>query len=200
MVDEEISLKNEEEDGDNLIEDVEYSRKSEFSKATVVKEAISKIQETRSQEMKPGYWNIITLPNGSIKKSYFPDARKQYIGSVEYLKGLLGYEVNASSKGKDAIKKFTNDKKTIFDKYSVIAQFDPKEKYIPEVDEVFPIEVILKDKMGRSLRKIWTEKQGIYNWKVQRYWDNLVEIYDRLFDALNLMIAEKEFFKPKSSY
>jgi len=150
--------------------------------------------------MKPGYWNIITLPNGSIKKSYFPDARKQYIGSVEYLKGLLGYEVNASSKGKDAIKKFTNDKKTIFDKYSVIAQFDPKEKYIPEVDEVFPIEVILKDKMGRSLRKIWTEKQGIYNWKVQRYWDNLVEIYDRLFDALNLLIAEKEFFKPKSSY
>jgi len=199
MVDEELSL-NDEDDDDNLIDDVEYSRKSEFSKATVVKEAISKIQETRSQEMKPGYWNILTLPNGSVKKSYFPDARKQYIGSVEYLKGLLGYEIKASAIAKKAIEEFNKDKKTIFDKYSISAQFDDKEKYISEVDEIFPIEVAVKDKMGRTIKKVWVEKKGLYNWKVQRYWDNMVEIYDKLFNALNLLIAEKEFFKTKSSY
>jgi len=54
-------------------DDIEYTKKSEFSKAKVVEDAIRKVEECRSQEMKEGYYNYSTSPNGDMKKVYIPD-------------------------------------------------------------------------------------------------------------------------------
>jgi len=200
MVDDELTVLNGDEEDENLLEDADYSRKAEFSKASVVEQAISKIKETRSQEMKPGYYNTIQLPNGSIKKTYFPDARKEFIGSVEYLKGLLGHEIRTSAKATAAVKKFEADMEIAFNKYSVSSFESEDEKYIPEVDEIIPTEVTIRDKNNRPIKREIIERQGLYNWRVMRYWNDLVKLYDNLFDTLNLLIAEKDFFRQKSSY
>ena len=81
------------EEGDEIIdESPEYSPKSDFSKAMVVKEAVSKCMEARAQEMKAGHWNIKVFPNG-VQKEYKSDTRKQYVSTVEALRNLMSPEI-----------------------------------------------------------------------------------------------------------
>ena len=100
-------------------DDLEYTKKSEFSKARVVEDAIRKVEELRSQEMREGYFNFITLPAGDIKKIYIPDSRKAFIGSVESLISILKPEIERNERMQGSLKKFKERKKSVFDKNAV---------------------------------------------------------------------------------
>lgn len=203
----ELDLNTDEDENLVELEDIEYSRKAEFSKAGVVQSAVAKIQEKRAQEMRSGYWNISVSKDGSTKKTYVPDTRREYIGSVEYLKGLLTPEIKTDKKGMESMKTIKKKKQELFDKYSInaINVFNNKiielqDKYIPEVDEMIPQEIIRRDKRFKIKGREIIQRKGLYNWKVKMYWDEMVKVYDKLFEVLNSLIADKAFFKSKSSF
>jgi len=195
------------EEDENLLEDAEYTKKSDYSTASLVSNAIEKIREKRGQEMKAGYFNIITRPDGSVKKEYVQDTRREYVGSVEFLRSLLAHEIESSEKAKTGIKNFMKLKKKCFEAYSVpairIVDGRVREqdfKYIPEVDEEIPTEQGLQHKSTFALRVNIQHKRGIYNPQVKAYWDDMVIVYDYLFQELTKLIAEKNHFKQRSSY
>lgn len=201
----EDSFDDEEESDDNLLADAQYSPKSDFNKATLVQSAISRVVESRSREMRSGYYNTLTLPNGSVKKQYFPDTRKEFVSSVEALKSVLSPEIETNGDIQKFLQEFQKRKKELFDIYSV-----PKVrvlpsgleitdiKYIPEVDEEIPVRTITqgsgRPKGGMSFKK------GLWNFEVGQYWDNMVELYTELYAQLNNLIAMKNYFKQATSY
>jgi len=197
---------NDEEDDENL-QEAEYHKKSDYSQAGMVSEAVTKIKESRGKEMKSGYFNITTQPNGSIKKEYVGDTRKEYAGSIEYLKSLLTNEIATSDRGTKALKEFQDKKKKCFEEYSVNLQviqegrvLTLKKKYIPEVNTSFFKENGFQNSRTHSLRIDIEEVKNIYNPMIKMYWDEMVEIYDYLFQELNILIAEKNFFKQKAGF
>jgi hypothetical protein len=208
MSDEEFdsAIDEEEPRDENDIEEGDYSKKSDFDKASIVQGAVQKVQETRSQEMKEGYFNILELPNGSIKKVYFPDTRQQYIGSVNYLKAVLSPEIRTNDNIKRFLVKFDKQKEELLNKYSVIRVttngndiIELKEKYLPRVDEEFPIKILVNTGNGKNRTNI-VFKRGLHNFNVRMYWDEMVELYDTLFCELNNLISEKNYFKRQTSY
>ncbi len=205
MVEEEI--KGEDDKGENISE-LEYSKKSEFSKANLVQEALVVVKERRSQEMKEGYYNFLPLPNGEVKKIYVPDSRKAYVGSVEYLKSILTPEIKVDVRMKRVLSKFGSKKRNNFNNNSVrriIFDGDSflltKDKYIPEIDDDYPI-IIQLTKGGRVTNKEIDNRSGYWNYNVRRYWDEMVLIYDFLFGELNLLLSTKKinYFKQKTGY
>lgn len=191
-------------------DDLEYTKKSEFSKAEIVKDAIKKVEDTRCQEMKEGYYNYSTSPNGDTKKIYIPDTRKVFIGAVECLRCILKPEIERDGRMQKVLIKFKEKKDKLFEKYSVkiIIEDNHKiilldEKYIPEIDELIPVMVSEIDNRRRETgRKGIDYKKGIYNFNVRRYWDDIVKLYDYMFEELNVLIASKKvnFFKQGASY
>lgn len=199
---------NADEEDENLAE-ADYSRKSDFSKARVVEDAIRKVQELRSQEMIKGYYNFITLPSGDLKKVYVPDSRKAFIGGVESLKSILAPESLLDDKMKDVLKEIEDKKEELFNVYSIerviLVGMDLKEtgkKYIPEVDEGYPVRVIKKKPNSTSNMVGFTEQVGYWNFNVNQYWNQMVELYDKLFGELNLLVSRPKinYFKQKSGY
>ena len=197
---------NDEEDDENL-QEAEYHKKSDYSQAGMVSEAVTKIKESRGKEMKSGYFNITTQPNGSIKKEYVGDTRKEYAGSIEYLKSLLTNEIATSERGKKALKEFQDRSKKCFDNYSVNLQVIRNErvvtlnkKYIPEMDTAFFKETLMQDRKTLRVRIDIEQTRGVYNPAIKMYWDEMVEIYDYLFQELNILIAEKNFFKQSAGF
>ena len=201
-----MAKSNDDED-DNIIDEAEYSNKSDFSKAFVVQTAVQKVFDLRSNEMREGYNNFITLPTGETKRIYVPDTRKAFIGSVESLKSLLAPEINLDSRVKKSLKKFYSKKNKLFNKYKVrkinaegleIKKTD--EEYIPELDEEIPyIAVSTNPQAKRSNRTIQFQK-GYWNYKVKKYWDDMIKVYDYLFTELNILISNRNYFKQKSTY
>lgn len=191
---------------ENVLEDAEYSPKSDFNKATLVQSAISRVVESRSKEMRSGYYNTLTLPNGSVKKQYFPDTRKEFISSVEALKSVLSPEIATNEETKRFLTEFEKKKQILFDEYATQkVRVTPMGlditdiKYIPEVDEDFPINIIVVDNSGSTKRRI-DFKRGYWNFEVKQYWDKMVLLYDELYAQLNILIALKNYFKQGTSY
>lgn len=206
MVNEEYLETNQEDEDENLLEDIGYSKKSDFNKATIVQAAFEKVKEMRAREMKEGYWNVITKLDGSTKKQYVDDTRKAYAGSVDHVKNLLSHEIKTEKTIQESIKEFELMKKGLFDKYAVpdwiITQNKivyTGEKYIPKIDEEIPVEIVTNNSGGASKISIGM-RRGVYNRNFNRYWDGMVLVYDYLFSELNMLVALKEYFKPKPSY
>lgn len=185
--------------------EAEYSRKSDFSKAEVVREQISLCNKTRSKEMKKGYFNY--TPDG--KKVYIPDSRKEWISSVKALMRLLTPEIRQSPKIKKRIKELLKKEKDLFEEYSYIPSKKVYDKngrivwkkienarpYIPEVDEE-----VIGDNPKKPQTLFVSRIPGLWNDKVCRYWDSLVELYDEIFSELNVLIDAKNYFKQKVNY
>jgi hypothetical protein len=205
MSDKDEILKEEEEEDENLLEDSDYSKKSDFNKASVVQDAVNKVKDMRAKEMRTGYYNYTYNKDGSMKKEYIEDTRKSYMGSVEYLRQVLSHELATEKRMITSLKTFEEKKKKLFDKYSIQV---PKrnngskissEKYIPEVGEEISVE-FLQNNLGSPTKHRDGVKKGEYDWEVNRYWSEMVEVYDYLFSELNILIALKEYFKQKSSF
>ncbi len=80
------------------IGEAEYSSKSDFSKAEVVKQQVMRCDECRSKEMKAGYFNYTS----DGKKIYVPDSRKEWISAVKALRRLMEPECRKNKDFKDA--------------------------------------------------------------------------------------------------
>lgn len=192
---------------ENLLEDAEYSKKTDFSKASLVEQAIAKIRDIRSKEMKPGYFNIMYLPDGSCRKQYIPDTRKEFCASVDYLLSILAHERGTDERIKGKMSKFNECKENLFKKYSVNVRRPNnsggveilKEKYLPEVDDSILIQGVC-NRVGKSSLKEFRSVVGYYNYKVKSYWDDMLINYDFIFAELNILIANKNYFKTKTSY
>ena len=189
-------------------DDIEYTKKSEFSKAKVVEDAIRKVEECRSQEMKEGYYNYSTSPNGDMKKVYIPDSRKEFIGAVESLISILTPEIRRSNEMVKVLEYFKKNKQELFDKYAIKRIFKngnglkEGESYIPNIDDETPSMITQLDTRGFKLGSKVNYDKGVYNYNANSYWDGIVELYDFLFAELNVLISSKKvnFFKQGASF
>lgn len=187
----------------------EYSSKSDFSKAEVVKAQVMRCNENRSKEMKQGYFNY-TMDG---RKIYVADARKQWVSSVKALRRLLEPEAKIDKNFKDSEEKIMNKEKELFKKFAytpkrkkniidtqgnkkaVWVKIENRKPYIPEIDA----NLLADDEKNPNSSRI-KMKKGIWNHYVNLYWDFLVEVYDELFAELNNLIHKNNYFKQKVNY
>ena len=189
-------------------DDIEYTKKSEFSKAKVCEDAVRKVEECRSKEMKEGYYNYSTSPNGDMKKVYIPDSRKEFIGSVESLISVLTPEIERDERMQEVNKEIAERKQNLFKKYAVIRIYEDQtgivegEKYIPDLDDITPVKYGKLNARQQQIGTFIENKKGLYNYNVKCYWNGIVEIYDYIFAELNKLIASKKvnFFKQGASF
>jgi len=140
-----------------------------------------------------------------MKKEYIEDTRKSYMGSVEYLRQVLSHELATEKRMITSLKTFEEKKKVLFDKYSIQVPNRNNgskvstERYIPEVGEDIPVDYNFNS-LGNPTKIIHGTKKGECDWEVNRYWNEMVEVYDYLFSELNILIALKDYFKQKSSF
>lgn len=191
-------------DEEILIEDNEatYNLKSPFLKGEVVKDHVNRCLIARSKEMKKGYFNFSVSNSGEELKEYIQDTRKAFISSVSALKSLLYPEILSSeySKIKNQIIELEEEEEKIFEKYcykeKILVKNELKEtgdKYIPEEDE----EIFVKIKSSEGSK--YDKRKGVWNYKVNLYWNKLVDIYDKVFAILNKLVDELDYFNPESA-
>lgn len=197
---------NEEEKGDEYESDIaEYSLKSDFSKAKVVEEATKKCIDARGKEMKAGYYNTKLTKDGQPIRTWVEDSRQIYIGTVIALRNLLSPEIKNNENCKTSLKKLDEDKKKIFDNYCYTEKIQEKNKkgrmiwkdnsrkMIPEIDDV----VVVKNPGNPSMG---LRGKGHWNLYVNAYWNDLVDVYDKIFATLNNLIDSLNYFKHKTSF
>ncbi len=185
-------------------EEAEYSSKSDFSKAKIVYEAMTKCIEARGKEMKSGYYNNKMNNDGTITKMWVEDSRQIFIGTVEVLRGLLSPEIKNEENYKNAIKKYYDKKKEIKKEYIYKERMPENKdgrilfketgrKFIPEIGS----KVIVRD-----LKNPQSAQQIVGGWDnyINAYWDNLVILYDFIFALLNDLINNLNYFKQMTAY
>jgi len=177
---------------ENFNEDGTYSSKSEFSKAEVVKAQVTLCCVNRSKEMREGYNNYDK--NGN--KIHIPDSRQEFVNSVIALRTLLKPEILRHKKTFDE-KSFTDKQKELIIKWGI---GEGEKKRIPLLDEPFLLQKkVVKEKVysGQIQSK---EIRGMYNANFHNYWEDMVFLYDEIFDALNILIDKCDYFKEQISY
>lgn len=198
---EEILQQDLSEDKDNFSN---YSSKGEFSKAMIVSETIKKVIESRCKEMRSGYFNTTQTPDGCEIKQWVPDSRKEFISSVNALLLTLSPEIDSNDEIKSDIQKYETKKKEIFEKYC----YQEREKvegkryliasgakFMPEIDHKCKMYFVKND--GERILGFET---GLWNNKVEQYWNELLELTDDLFKKLNLLLHKIEYFNNPISY
>jgi len=194
-------MNDEEEYEDDDENDVEYSPKSEFSKPTIVAEAIRETRKARGCEMREGYHNYKFSSNGDAVKVWIPDTRKVFISNVEGDMGLLSAEISRSERMKEVNATIKERKKALFEKYcyqerirceekGVVGWKIKGEKWMPKIDEELPS---VDPKHPKS--KECSYEKGVWNTKVNRYWDEMLDLYDQIFAEINYLIDENNYFK-----
>src|SRR6056297_1856115 len=187
-----------------LIEDNEatYNLKSPFLKGEVVKDHVNRCLIARSKEMRKGYFNFSVSNSGDELREYIQDTRKSFISCVAGLKSLLYPEILSKDYKniKEEIISLEEEERKLFDKYcyheKILINNELKitgDKYIPEEDE----EIFVKIKSNTSSK--YDKRKGVWNYKVNLYWNNMVEIYDKVFAILNKLIDELDYFNPEAA-
>lgn len=208
--DEEDVMAGEDTEGEELLEDADYSRKSDFSKALIVKEQVQRCLTARSKEMKSGYYNY-KINKDQVAQIYVPDSRREFVSAVKALRCALEPETRKkdNSKYKKVEEELVKAEEDIFKKYAyypknkreVLINNPPYKKvvwvpikdatpYIPEIDTSLPTD---DPKHPLSTRTIL--QKGLWNNNVFAYWEELIEIYDELFAELNVLIHLENYFK-----
>jgi len=198
----------EEKEEDIVSEAAEYSPKSDFSKALVVQTQVMKCNELRSKEMKEGYTTHILDKLGNAKIVSVPDARMAFIGSVEALKSTLTPEIKRKKEMIEIICDFEKVKEEIYEKYKykeVInePQNDGTNKLVFSGREYMPKKgEVLISGMQRMKNGPPTEKrvEGLWDSKINAYYDELLELYDLLYSELNVLIDANNYFKQQISF
>lgn len=206
MEQEKVISDNFEEDDENFIEGAEYSPKSEFSKAGKVSEAVSRCLELRAKPMTEGYENTSQSSDGTIRREKIPDSRQAFISSVIALRCLLEPETRRDEKFKSFEEKMVKKLIKIKDKYSYEEhEFKGWEngkpiikktgrKFMPSIDSFLVTNVFDTKKSSLAYQK------GYWNPYINAYWDKVLELYDRMFAQLNMVIDRLNYFKTKLSF
>jgi len=199
-------MKNE-ENNEELLEESEYSKKTEFSKAVLSSSQVERCLISRSKDMRPGYTTFILDNLGQAHPKIVSDTRKEFISSVEALKNLLAPEIKMN---KDSLEKNYKEKKQkVFDKYAykerVAKVYDSKKeknvwvfsgiKYLPQKGEI----ILIDSRQYPQSSKVETSQGGWDN-LVNAYWDEMVDVADELFQELNNLIHQLEYFKGGTSF
>jgi hypothetical protein len=205
-----MAKKNYSEELDLISETPEYSPKSEFSKARVCEQAVVKCIEARGKEMRKGYWNMKLNPKtGEVIKTWIPDSRKEFIGCVEALKSLLSPEIRRNPAIKKSIRKLLKKKKVAFklycyeerelewkkteDEQTIPFWVKTGRNFLPEIDEV----VVVPSK--NNPQSINPSKTNWNNY-INAYYDEVFEIYDKIFARLNILVDQLNYFKQQISF
>lgn len=196
-----------EQDYENNIvgEEAEYAASSEFSKPKLVEESVRKVIESRSKEMCEGYWNYTVSDNGVPLKKWIPDQRMIYDAAITALRNLLNPEIIENKNFQDFEKTFNEAKESLLKKYGYkelipkqegtkITYEESKDVYIPRIGD----EVLIKKNISGKLTAI--EIVGGWNRKTNFYQDEMIKLNDKLFAALNDLIANLNYFKSEISY
>jgi hypothetical protein len=203
---EEGKLPDEGED-DELLEDSEYSRKSEFSKATLTQGQVERCLSLRSKDMRPGYTTWKIDKNGSAHPEIVPDSRKEYISAVEALLNLLAPETELKFSG--LLEEYEKEKKKVFEKYAyrerIGRRYDEK---LQKVVWVYANEIYMPQKGAKLLGEDPSSPRSVKSlvipelWdnKIDAYWDGILELADMLFANLNRLIHALDYFKGGTSF
>lgn len=202
-------MANDKEPVEELLEDdeAEYSKKAQYSKATVIQQQVQKCNELRSKEMSEGHTMRLLDKQGNLKIVDIPDGRQPYINSVIALSCNLTPEINREETIKTHIKTINDKANQLMDtyKYKEIEMFRDDEgkallrytgrEYMPKKGAVL-IEGIQKTANGPMPLKTL----GFWDTKVSAYWDEMVFVYDELFSELQILIDKNDYFKEKSGW
>jgi len=187
------------EETNNLMEGFS-SGKVEFSKPLLVMLALKDCREKRAVEMKEGYFNETLDKDKKRVRTWIPDSRKIFIGSITSLKILLSPEIKQDKDFKETYEKLKKQKNKVFEKHSYTKKvlnsegkvIETNEKYIPPIDE----SVILQD--PKTKKNIL--QRGGWNKHTNDYFNDLIPIYDRLFEELNNLIHRMGYYKKKQRF
>lgn len=198
-------------DNEVIIEEApEYVPKSDFSKAEIVKLAVDRCASMRAQEMMPGFWNTKLTKDGFPIHERKPDTRKEFIGAVEALRGLLSPEIRRDDIYKKFEKKINESKKKLWDDYAyedlqLTTKPDNRvyggipiykktgKKYMPDLGA----NVTMAE---NQFSKQVTQGKGLWDDYVNAYWDQLLFLYDKIFQKLNDLIDRSNYFGDKLNY
>lgn len=192
-----------EEFDENVIQETpEYSPKSEFSKPALVSQAVLLCTQFRASEMRDGYYNTKISKEGLPFKIWIPDSREKFFGAVHALLNLLSPEIARDEEAKKNLKEFEKQKEELFNKYiyeeleeyfdnGVLKFKKTGRKFMPKPDA----KVILPTLQKETKRVIGEEHPGGWNNKLNDYKDDLVPLYDKLFQKLSDLIDRCNYFK-----
>ena len=187
-------------------DDAEYSRKSEYSKASVIQTQVQKCNELRSKEMSEGHTMRIVDNKGNIKVTDIPDGRLPYIGAVIALKCNLEPEINRSEEVKPKIDLLEKKKKELYEKYKY------KEVVVSRTQAGVELKYSGKDFMPKKGAVLISHLErnnrginpamipGLWDTKINAYWDEMVLLYDEIFSLFNILIDRNEYFKEQSGW
>jgi hypothetical protein len=186
---------------DNIVDESSgYSPKSQYSKPTLVMDAMRNCINKRSNEMIKGYWNTTITKDGMPIKTWVKDARKEFISSVIALKGQLEPEIKKNEIWQKWFDELTMREKMLFDKYAYNEEElivnnnrymwkKTGKKIMPEIDET----IIIPDSKNHLNGK---PVQGYWNSKVNSYWSEMLRLYDEVYSQLNCLLDKLDYFKP----
>lgn len=188
----------------------DYNPKSEYSKPVITFQASQRCIEARGKELNPGFFNIILTKDGMPVRTWIPDERKIYCNSVKAFMNLLIPEILGNTDKFVDVEKFRTKEKELFEKYSCpiydISSAegtsynvkDTGERFIPRLDE--ETTYVVESNITKGITKSIIRKKGLWNGKVNKYWDNMVEIHDDLFFNLMKIIHKLNYFKQGTNY
>ena len=189
---------------EEILDDSEYSTKTEFSKATIIQQQIMKCLELRSKDMKPGYTTWVLDKDGSAKPQIVADSRKEYVSSVEALKNTLAPELDV--KRPELEGSYEEEKKKIFDKYAYREKTGKIQKgydavwvysgrvFMPQKGTPLPCDT------SKPHRTDITYNTHSWDAKIDAYWDELLLVADELYAELNRLIHILDYFQGESSW
>lgn len=194
-------LENEDVGSDNSEDVSVYDSKSEFKKPLLAMEGVRACREARATEMKQGFWNTKLDKVGNPIKTWQPDQRRVYVSSVIALEKFLSSECINDKKyiqfKEDIVKKIN----IVFNKFAYsVYEYDSKTsgwkktdtKIIPQIDEEL---LVISPQNPTTL----VNMRGAWNYKVNAYFDELVPLYDEIFEELNKVIYRLNDFSQKFS-
>lgn len=187
------------EEDEIISEAAEYSPKSEFSKPKIVYTAMEKCITDRGKEMKAGYYNTKLTKEGAPIRQWVEDTRQVFIGSVIAVKTCLSPEIKLNEPYKKLIEEYEKKKEELKKKYiykervqknegGIVMWVETNNNFIPEIDA----KVIMKDVYNPSTA---IEVIGGWNNHTNSYWNDSVEIYDKILATLNDLINKLNYFK-----
>lgn len=192
-------------DDDIIGEPAEYSHKSEFKKPFLVQEAMQRTMIARSKEMRPGYINTTRSSDGTISQTTTPDSRQEFVNSVKALAILVAPEIKADKKAKEKAEVIKKEERELWNQLAYEDMVIKKDganytikktgfKFMPQMDAILQTDIVKSQEVVSA--------KGYWNNKVSLYWEKLVELYDRLFEEVSILIASEEvnYFKPKQSW
>ena len=190
------------------LDESEYSSKSEYSKPSVIQTQVMRCNELRSKEMSEGHTFRTMDKSGNYKVIDLPDTRQPYVGAVIALKNNLTPEILRDNEIKTELEKIKDKMDELFNKYKYeelkLSYNENKEPILVYTnDEYLPKKgAILIKRIVRGGNKPPREEEveGLWDNKINAYWDKMVFVYDELFSVLNILIDKNEYFKPVSGW